>query len=156
MPLMPLQNREYWQSRFQDIENLHTELSRLLNLPFARRPLQERGLLEGIWSPAIDVYESKENILVIADIPGVTRDDIEVTVEGDTLIIKGAKKLDEKSEEQERIRAERFYGSFNRALTLPGEIDAARVTATYRNGVLELTLPKKEEYTPKQIKIDVK
>jgi HSP20 family protein len=93
--------------------------------------------------------------MVKADIPGLDKEDIDISVHGDTLTIKGEKKEEKESKDKGLVKTERFYGSFNRSLTLPSEVDAAKVKASYNNGVLELTLPKKEESKPKQIKIDV-
>jgi len=84
------------------------------------------------------------------------KDEIEVSVHGDTLIIKGEKKQEKEVKEKDYVRTERFYGSFNRAIRLPAAVDAPKVNASYKNGVLELVLPKKEESKPKQLKIDIK
>ncbi len=153
MMLMPWKPREAWWDRFNDLEKIQSEINRLLD--FSRRPESESGLREGAWSPAIDVHASKDAFLVKADIPGMAGGDIEVVVEGRALAIRGEKKL-ENAEEKGRVRSERFYGSFYRSMTLPGEVDSSKVNASYKNGVLEIMLPKKEEYKPKQIKIDVR
>lgn len=132
---------------FKELETLQDEMNRLFNFSFSS---------EGDWSPAIDIYDAKDHITVKADLPGMTKDDIEVTIQNNHLILKGEKKHEEKKEEKDFIREERFYGSFYRVLPLAGTVDPNNVKAAYKNGVLELTLPKKEEAKPKQISIEVK
>jgi len=131
-------------------------MNRLFDFSLSRWPEKDTGLLEGAWSPAIDIYDNRDNILVKADIPGLSKNEIEVSVHNDTLVIRGEKKREEKIKEDEFVRTERFYGSFHRAVTLPSAVDADQVKAVYNNGVLELTLPKREEVKPKQIRVDVK
>ncbi len=116
---------------------------------------QGAGLSENSWGPAIDVYESKDSFLVQADLPGVNREDIEVSLEGDLLTIRGVKKEEFESKKANCIRNERASGNFSRPLILPAEADSSQVKAVYKNGVLELTLPKKEETKPKQIKVEI-
>lgn len=147
MTLQPFKKRETWLDPFQELE-------REMNFLFSRG--LGRELADAAWSPAIDVLESKDRIAVKADLPGMNKEDIEVSVQGDTLIIKGEKKQEKEVKEGGRIRSERTYGSFYRAVTLPEGADASNVKATYKNGVLELILQKKEEVKPKQISIEVK
>jgi HSP20 family protein len=107
------------------------------------------------WTPSIDVIDSKNDVKVLAEIPGLNKDDIHVSVDGDVLTVKGEKKQVAETKENGVLRSERVYGSFYRALTLPKTVDAANIKAAYANGVLELTLPKIEEAKPKQISISV-
>lgn len=154
MILIPWRPRDLWWDRFNDLEKVQSEINRLFDR--TRWPAgREQGSPEGAWSPAIDVYDGKEELLVKADIPGMKKEDIEVVVEDKALVIKGEKKP-EQSDEKGRVRTERFYGTFYRSISLPGEVDTGRVGANYRNGVLEIILPRKEEYKPKQIKIDIR
>jgi HSP20 family protein len=113
-------------------------------------------LLSGGWAPAIDVYDSSDSVVVKADLPGLAKDDIEVMIQDNILTIKGEKKRSSDIKEDNCVRSERFYGIFHRSLTLPTAVDRDKVRANFNNGVLALTLPKKEEARPKQIKIDVK
>lgn len=154
MRLVPWQPMKFWWDDLNDLGGIQNQINRIFNshLSGSGRNL---GILEGSWSPAVDIYESKDNILVRADLPGVAKDAIEISVEGDVLVIKGEKKVEPDKKEEEFVKSERFYGAFNRALTLPAEVDSDRVKAVYKNGVLELTLPKKEEVKPKQIKVQV-
>lgn len=156
MALIPWRPREDWWDPFTDLERIQKEMNRMFNLSLAHEGNREIGILDGAWSPAVDIYDSKDNVMVKADIPGLTKDDIEVTVQGDTLFIKGEKKQEKEVKEKDYIRTERFYGNFQRAVRLPAEVQSDKVEATYKNGVLELVLPKSEKAKPKQIKLDIK
>ena len=156
MAIIPWKPKESWWDPFRDLETIQNEMNKLFDSSLVRFGDRNAGLLDGAWSPAIDVYDSKDNVMVKADIPGMSKDEIDVSVRNDTLMIKGEKKHEKETNEKDYVKTERFYGAFNRALRLPSEVDASRVEATYKNGVLELILPKKEESKPKQITIDVK
>jgi len=156
MALIPWRPKESWWDPFRDLETIQNEMNKLFDSSLLRFGDRNVGLLDGAWSPAVDVYDSKDNVMVRADIPGMTKDEIDVSVRNDTLMIKGEKKQEKETKEKDFVRTERFYGSFNRAIRLPAAVDAAKVNASYKNGVLELVLPKKEESKPKQITIDVK
>lgn len=107
------------------------------------------------WTPSIDVVNGKNDVKILAEIPGLNKEDIHVAVDGDVLTVKGEKKQTATSDENGLVRNERVYGSFYRALTLPKTVDSSNIKAAYNNGVLELTLPKIEEAKPKQIAISV-
>ncbi len=154
MQIVPWRKRDAWQP-FREIESLQSEMNRLFDLSMGRWPLKSTGLMEGAWSPAVDVFDSKDTVVVKADIPGMKKEDIDISVHGDVLTIKGEKKGETRSEDKGFVKTERFYGSFNRALALPSEVDADKVKASYSGGVLEISLPKKEGSKPKQIKVDV-
>ena len=104
----------------------------------------------------LDITDEKDQIKVKADLPGLKKEDIEINLENDILTIKGEKKEEKEIKEKDFIRSERYYGAFHRAFTLPASVDAAKVNAAYKEGVLEITLPKKEGAKPKQIKVDIK
>jgi len=104
----------------------------------------------------VDIYETKDDVVVKASLPGVKPEDIEVSVVGDTLTIKGEVKEEKDIKEENYIRKERRYGSFCRSFTLPVSVDADKATAEFENGVLTLTLPKAEEVKPKTIAIKAK
>jgi HSP20 family protein len=110
---------------------------------------------DSYWSPSIEVVDTKNDVKVLAEIPGIKKEDIQVSVDGDLLTIKGEKKQTIETKENGVLRSERVYGNFYRALTLSKTVDASNIKATYQNGVLELTLPKIEEAKPKQISISV-
>jgi HSP20 family protein len=107
------------------------------------------------WAPPVDIYEDGDNLVLKAELPGLTPDDVQVRVENNTLYLKGERKLDKEVKEQNYHRIERSYGTFTRTFTLPNSVDADKVAANFKDGVLTLTMPKKEEAKPKTIKIDV-
>lgn len=157
MALVPFRNRDnFWLEPFGEIEKIQREMNRLFDFSLARFPMGENTLLGSQWAPAVDVHESKDNILVKADMPGLKKDEIEIHVQDNNLILKGEKKEEKEVKEDNYYRAERFSGSFCRMIPLPSQIDGEKVDARYQDGVLTLTLAKKEESKPKQIKIDVK
>ena len=110
----------------------------------------------GSWVPSVDIYETDTHDLVLrAELPGMSREDIEVTVENGTIVIKGEKKFDTEVKEEHYRRIERTYGTFHRSFTLPNTVDAAKVAAEYKNGVLTVTLPFKEEAKPRTVNVAV-
>jgi HSP20 family protein len=124
---------------------LEDALARMLNEPRGARP----------WSPSVDIYETENELILKADLPDVKLEDIEVRVENQTLTLKGERKF-EKDESVGHHRIERNYGSFERSFTLPASVDAEKVAAEYKNGVLTVKLPKKEAAKPRQVKIEAK
>ena len=153
---MKLIRRKDYFDPFYELERLHGELNNLFDWSFTGMPARSSGLLETGWAPAVDIYESKDAVIVKADLPGLKKDEIDVTVQDNVMIIKGEKKQSEEIKEGDYVRTERFYGSFHRAITLPVDVDASKAKAEYKNGTLEMTLPKKEEAKPKQISVDIK
>jgi HSP20 family protein len=114
------------------------------------------GTLNRTWVPAVDIFESDDHALVIkAELPEVKREDISVTFENNVLTLKGERKQEETSQRGDFQRAERFYGSFTRSFTLPASVDPAQIAATYKDGVLTVRLPRREETKPKQISVKV-
>lgn len=112
-------------------------------------------LMSGQWTPPCDIIETADAIVLRAELPGVLEDEIEVHVEGGMLSLHGEKRF-EKDSEQSYHRIERAYGSFTRTFTLPRSVDAEGIIARYERGVLELTMPKRTETKPRQIRIEVK
>ena len=111
--------------------------------------------LLSVWNPAIDLYEDKDNVFVKAELPGLKKEDIDVSLHDGALSITGERKTEEKVEGTETYRTERFVGRFHRTVTLPSEVKAAEVKAEYKDGILTITLPKAEEAKPKQIEVKV-
>jgi HSP20 family protein len=107
------------------------------------------------WAPPVDIYETEDAIVLKAELPGIDPEDVEVRVEDNTLYLKGERKYEKEVNEQNYHRIERSYGSFARSFTLPNSINAEKVKAEYKDGLLTLTMPKREEAKPKTIKIDV-
>ncbi len=115
-----------------------------------RRALQPA---EEAWLPAVDVSETEDKITVKAEIPGMEAKDIDISMVGDTLVIKGEKKAEKEEKDENYHMVERSYGSFSRSMKLPATVDPDKVDASYKNGVLIIVLPKKEEVKPKPIEI---
>ena len=140
---------------FRDLISLREAMDRLFEESFIRprggwlAPLGAEGL-------AVDMYETDQDVVSKSSVPGVKADDIDITITGDTLTIKGETKTEEKVEKANYIRQERRYGAFSRSVTLPTSIVAEKAKAEFENGVLTLTLPKAEEVKPKAIKVKAK
>ena len=107
------------------------------------------------WSPKINVVENEKNYVVTAEIPGVDKDKIDIDIKDNTLTIKGEKSFEKKEEKDNYLRVERSYGKFQRSFYLDEHVDREKINAKYKDGVLEITLPKKEEATPKKIEVKV-
>ncbi len=105
------------------------------------------------WRPAMDVSETENEVVVQVDLPGLSRDEIKVNVDKNVLSVHGEKRHESKDEDKRVYRTERTYGSFKRSFTLPSAVDAEKISAAYKDGVLTLTLPKAEEAKPKEIEI---
>ncbi len=110
---------------------------------------------ETIWAPALDVKETKENIVITAELPGLGPKDIEVSISGDLLTLKGEKKQEKEEKEESYHLVERRYGSFARNIRLPAEVDPQKIKATHKEGILTVSLPKSEKAKERQIKINV-
>ena len=110
---------------------------------------------DGVWAPAVDIQETKESFLVTAELPGMKQEDINITIVDNTLTLKGERRREKEVRDGDYTRIERAYGTFQRSLGLPSVVDAAKVRAKYKDGVLEIELPKKEEAKPKEIKVQV-
>jgi HSP20 family protein len=151
MKLVPRKTKENWLDPFQQFEDF-SGFNRLLNYP---RPFFPAVQDETFWGPAVDITDEKDKLLVKADIPGMSKDQIEVSVHNDVLTIKGEKKQEKETKEKDYVRTERFYGAFNRTLSLPTEVDGDKVKAIYKEGVLEIMLPKKEGAKSKMVKVQV-
>ena len=134
---------------FRDVVTLQHRLNRLLG--DASSSYGPEGV--GSWVPPVDIVEEPERLLFRAEIPGVSKDDIDIKVENGTLILRGEKKQESVVEGETAHRVERFYGAFTRSFSLPATIDAEKIQARYKDGVLELVLPKAEIAKPRKIQI---
>jgi HSP20 family protein len=135
-------------SHFDPLANLRLfedAFSRLLNEPHSNRP----------WSPAVDIFETENELVLKADLPDVEQKDIDVRIENQTLTISGERKFAKEETGKGYHRIERSYGSFNRSFAVPQLFDTEHIAAAYKNGVLTVKLPKKEAAKPKQIKVEV-
>ena len=142
-------------SPFGDLLGIQDEINRLFDATVGRRPFERMGLFEGEWAPAVDVLEDENKVVVKAELPGMNEKDIEVSILGDTLTIKGEKRKEEEKKDKQYHRVERVYGAFHRSISLPASVASDKVKASFKNGILEIEMPKKEEAKPKQIKVDV-
>lgn len=153
MTLVPFRKKEGWLDPFGELERLQDEMNKLFDFSLSRWP--EKKDIERTWGPAIDVEEKEKEIVLKADLPGVGKNNVDISVEDDTLIIKGEKK-EEKDEKRKGFRRrERFYGKFYRELNLPSYVDQESIKANYKSGVLTLTLPKKEEARKRGKRIEI-
>ena len=116
---------------------------------------QDDALTTSSFAPAVDVYEDEHQVALKIEVPGIDEKDIDVRVENNTLTVHGERKIESEEKEENYRRVERQYGSFTRSFTLPQTVDTENVSATYERGVLKVTLPKKAEAKPKQIKVQV-
>jgi HSP20 family protein len=153
MKLIPIKNSKRWLDPFSSLEDVRSEMNRLFDESLFKLPKGTNG--DTPWSPAVDIIDQKDNILVKADLPGLTKDQIDVNVQDDVLLIKGEKKEEKEIKEKDYVRTERTYGSFYRSFVLPTAVDAKNVKASYKDGVLEIVLPKKAGTQTKQMKVDV-
>jgi HSP20 family protein len=138
-----------------ELRSLQEDLNRFFNTSVPRLLGAEEGLLRGSWSPAVDIYEDQDAIMLEADLPGMKPGDFELSVENYTLTLRGERKL-EKRTEGDYHRVERSYGSFTRTFTLPSTVNVEQVHAEFKDGVLRVSLPKREEVKPRQIQVAVK
>lgn len=144
---------ERWDP-FEELNTLRNRMERLstrFNFPGT-----DEEMFQAKWAPTADVVETKDALLIKAELPGMTEQDITVQVENGVLTIEGERKLEKDTEEKGYRRIERSYGSFFRTFMLPPNVQSEKIAANYVNGVLELTIPKKEEAKPRTIAVDVK
>ena len=136
---------------FQSLRRLNS----VLDEAFSTWPLQqdESGAITSAWYPAVDVFEDKDAVKIVAELPGVKPQDVKLSLESNTLTIRGEKKQ-QAEERSERVhRYERSYGSFERAFVLPSTVDGEKISAEYRDGVLTVTVPKAERARPREIPV---
>src|SRR5574341_1136916 len=126
------------------ISSLQSEMNRMMDRFFRGGDLSEFGAEIGTWMPPIDLSETAEKIIVKVEIPGIDPKEVDISMQGDTLLIKGEKKEEKEEKGKNFYRMERRYGSFSRSIDLPASVDVNKVTAEYKNGVLQITMEKKE------------
>jgi HSP20 family protein len=146
---------------FMGLSRWETEMDRMMDDFFGMR---RRPWWPSVWSrdramelitPIVDIYEEKDDIVVKAELPGMTKDDIEVDISNSHLTLRGEKKKEEKIEEKEYFACERSYGAFHRSLELPKDVQSDKVKASFKNGILEIRLPKTEEAKTKEVKVKI-
>ena len=142
-----------WMDPFRDVMGIQDRVNRLFEDVLARSRGREVGLEAGAWMPAVDIYETDDDIVVKAELPGVEKDQVGVEVKAGVLTLRGERKFEKEVKEENYHRIERSYGTFLRSFTLPASVEEDKVSAKLTGGVLEIHLPKKAEAKPKQIKI---
>jgi len=138
---------------FREFVTLQDRMNRLLR--DSRGEGQEEALTTTAFAPPVDVYEDEHNVTLKIEVPGIDEKDIDVRIENNTLTVHGERKFEKEEKEENYRRVERQYGSFTRTFTLPTTVDGEKVSANYDKGVLKVTLPKKAEAKPKQIKVNI-
>ncbi len=137
---------------FRNVSNLQDQVNRLLESAYPGRA-SDSSLTT--WAPAVDIYETENELVIKADLPDVNEKDIDIRVENNTLTIHGERKFEQEVKEENYLRVERSYGSFTRSFTLPNTVNTDGIKAEYKNGVLRVELPKRAESKPKQVKVNV-
>jgi HSP20 family protein len=139
---------------FRDLAVLQDRMNRLFNDSYGNRQ-EDHMLNRGTWVPPVDIYEAEGQLVLKAELPDMKREDIDVTVENSTLTVRGERKLDQEIKQESFHRVERAYGSFVRTFSLPPTVDAGRIAAEYKNGVLTVKLPFRDEAKPRTIDVQV-
>jgi HSP20 family protein len=133
--------------------NLRDEINGLFDGPFWPTTMRQTQLFNG-WTPALDIYQTNDDVVAVVELPGMRKEDIEISLHDGILTVGGERKS-ESSEGDKTTRSERFVGKFRRSISLPTRVDANKVSASYKDGILTVTLPKAEEVKPKQIQVNV-
>lgn len=134
---------------------MQDDLNRALNSAFPRL-FSGEDMLGGLWAPKVDIYEDEDSIVLEADLPGVKPDDFKLSIENFKLTLSGERKFEKENSGDNYHRVERGYGTFTRTFTLPSTVNVDEVNADFNNGVLRVTLPKREEVKAREIKVEVK
>ena len=153
MKLMRWQRPELttW-SPFEHLTTLRDEINRLFDAPYG----ESGGESEFFgWTPAVDLYEDRDSLVVKAELPGMKKEEINLSFQDGVLTVSGERKHEREGQEGETFRSERYFGKFQRSVSLPASVDASKIGATYKDGVLMIELPKAEEAKPKQIQVNV-
>ena len=137
---------------FRDLRTLQDEMNRLFSGSFSRANSQDE-VLRGAWSPSVDIFENKNEIVLEAELPGMSVEDVNISIENNVLTLHGERRFEKKDEGDNFHRVERSYGSFTRSFTLPPTVSSENANAEFNNGVLRLTLAKREEAKPRRIEI---
>jgi len=137
----------------RDIMSVRDEMNRLFSEVFSRPRDEEGAWFAGAWTPPVDIYDTNDALVLKAELPGFSKEDVSVELKDNTLILKGERKREAEVKEENYHRLERAYGAFQRSFSLPATVDQEKVKANYKDGVLELRLPKVEVAKPKRITI---
>ena len=153
MVLVPWRSAREWDP-FSEMVDMRDRIGRLFYEYFGQFPAIREETLGRTWAPAVDIYEDKNNIIVKAELPGMKKEDLSIDVKNNVLTLSGERKHEEKTRKENFHRIERSYGKFSRSFTLPDSVKVDKVKANYKDGVLEITLPKAEEAKAKAILIN--
>lgn len=146
-----------WWDPMRDLATIQEKMNQIFEDTFSRtRGGREEGLASGMWTPAVDIYETATSVVVKAELPGIPKDQVGVEVKDGLLTLRGERKYEKEVQEENFHRIERSYGSFQRSFSLPTSVDQEKISAAMKDGVLEVVLPKKEAARPKQINVTVK
>lgn len=145
-----------WWDPMRDLAGIQDKMNQIFEDTFTHTRGREEGLTGGMWTPAVDIYETDASVVVKAELPGVQKDQVGVEVKDGVLTLRGERKYEKEVKEENFHRIERSYGTFQRAFSLPTSVDQENISAVMKDGVLEVTLPKREAAKPKQINVAVK
>jgi HSP20 family protein len=134
---------------FKDLLTLQDRMNRLFDESVRNVKTGDEALSSAIWSPAVDIYETDDEVVVKAELPEVNQKDIDIQIENNTLTLRGERKFNKETKKENFHRIERSYGTFSRSFTLPGTIDQEKINADYKDGILKISMPKREETKPK-------
>jgi HSP20 family protein len=145
-----------WWDPLRDLSGIQDKMNQLFEDTFSRTRGRDEALAKGMWTPAVDIYETEDSVVVKAELPGLEKDQIGVEIKDGILSLRGERKFEKEVKEENYHRIERSFGSFHRSFSLPTSVEQDRISARFKDGVLEVQLPKKAQAKPKQIKVDVK
>lgn len=137
---------------FRDLRSLQEEVNRLFSTNL-NRAFGDEGIGRGAWAPSVDIYENKDQIVLEAELPGMKQEDFDLSIENNVITLRGERRFEKTDDSDNYHRVERSYGSFTRSFTLPQTVSAEDAKAEYNNGVLRVTLPKREEAKSRRIQI---
>jgi HSP20 family protein len=138
---------------FRELTSFRDQVNRLFEDTVFRG--QNAGTALTAWAPAVDIYETESELVLKADVPDIEEKDLDIRIENNTLTLRGERKLEQSVSEDNFLRVERSYGAFSRSFSLPNTVNAEAIQAEYRNGVLTVRMPKREESKPRQVKVSV-
>lgn len=138
---------------FRDLLTLQDRMDRLFQDSITRTRGYEQSLAPGFWSPPVDIYETDEAVVLKAELAGLNKNDVTIEIKNSTLVLRGERKFEKDIKEENYHRIERSYGSFSRTFSLPQTVDHSKVSATFKDGLLEIMIPKVKDARPKQIEI---
>lgn len=141
---------------FEDLISLQDRMNRLFEQTLSRSRGEREGVAASTWSPPVDIYETAEDIVLQAELAGLAKEDIDIQVRENTLTLKGERRPGKEIKRENTLRMERAYGGFQRIFSLPSAVQAEKIRAVFKDGVLTLNIPKAVEAKAKQVKIEVK